>query len=224
MNIWLFFDFFNYILFFLIELKLFGEYQFLFLEISRNYSLLTISGIYPLYISFYENKDSYSDLPLSIFTTKECARNFNILLLTEKTYNSFSKFLTNSSKDGIRILSLWTDLNVFKHNSFMKKKNVNLLSTDIFEKYIKEYSVYYIDIPGDIINKIEISYRNLNKDLYHPSFDELLEYLFNILKEDYFPNFKNSDDYKELENELQNEEIINSRLLGSSTISDIELI
>lgn len=171
-----------------------------------------------MYFSYHKNTE------LPIITTKECASNFNLLLLTEKTYNSFSKFLTDFSQDGLRLLLLWTDLNVFKHSSYMQNKKVMLLSSEIFDKYIEEYSECYIDIPADIIKKIENSYRNLNKNLYHPCFDELLEFVFDSLKDKYFPYFKDSDEYKNLQIELENESIIHSRLLGSSTISNIELV
>lgn len=215
--IWLFFDSFNYLFFFVLELDILGNYQFLFVENIRNYALLLVCGFYPLYLSYYKNP------VLPIITTRECAKNFNLLLLTEKTYNSFAKFLSNFSQDGSRLLSLWTDLNIFKHSSYMKSKS-NVCSSDIFEKYINEYSEYYIDIPGDIINRIENSYLDISKNLYHPSYDELLDYVFNTLKDVYFPYFKNSEEYINLEKELKSEEIIYSRLLGSSVISNFEMI
>lgn len=197
-----------------------GHYQFLFFEILRNFCLLIISGIYPLKLSFNKNKD----FSLPIFTTKECARNFNLVLINEKSYNSFSKFLENFSQDGLRLLFLWMDLNIFKNNSINSNKKI-IISSDIFEKYIKEYSEFYIDIPGDIIQNIEFSYRNIAKNLYDDSFDELMDFTFNNLKNNYFPVFLESEEYKKLEEDLRNEEIIYSRLLGSSTtINDLEMV
>jgi hypothetical protein len=184
----------------------------------RNYFLLIFSGLYPLYISYTKN---YS---LPILTSKECARNFNLLLVTEKTYDAFMKFLNENSSEGSRLLYLWTDINVFKHKSNGKKNDVNLLSSEIYDIYIKENSEKYVDIPSNIIIKIENSYRNSFKDVYDPCFEELLQYVFNTLKDIYYPNFKISDKYKELEKDLETDEIIYSRLLASSMISSIELI
>lgn len=212
------FDFFNYLIFYIFQIKIAGEYQFLIFEFIRNYLLLIINGIFPLYISYSKN------YKLPILTTKECAGNFSLLLVTEKTYDCFMKFLNTHSSDGSRLLLLWTDLNVFKHISNNPKKEVNLLSSEIYDNYIRENCENYVDIPCDIINKIEHSYKSSNKNTYNPCFDELLEYVFNTLKEVYYPNFKISDQYKDLEKDLETDEIIYSRLLASSMISSIELI
>jgi hypothetical protein len=157
--------------------------------------------------------------------SKECAKNFNLLLVTEKTYDAFMRYLSqNSSGEGLRLLFLWTDLNVFKHLSNGTKKDINVLSSEIYDKYINENGEKYIDIPTNIIIKIENSYKKSFKDVYDPCFEELLQYVFNTLKDIYYPNFKISDKYKELEKDLETDEIIYSRLLASSMISSIELI
>jgi Regulator of G protein signaling domain len=215
--IWLLFDLIDYILFYYFEVKLLGEYQFIFLELLRNYFLLIISGIYPLTLSYQEKFN------LPICTTKECASNFNLLLITEKTYDAFMKFLNKHSPDGSKLLLLWTELNVFKHSNKTTKKEISYLATEIYDKYLKENSENYVDIPFNIIEKIQQSYKSLSKNNYHPSFDELLEYVFNTLKDIYYPNFKISDDYKFLEKDLETDEIIYSRLLASSMISSIDI-
>ncbi len=176
-----------------------------------------MSGIYPLRISFYENHN------LPICTTKECASNFNLLLINEKTYESFMKFLNKYSKEGSKLLLLWTELNVFKHSSKNPVKELNILSTEIYDKYLKDNSENYIDVPNGIIEKIQISYKSLNNNIYHPCFDILLEYVFNNLKDIYYPNFKISEEYKNLEKDLETDEIIYSRLLASSMISSLEI-
>lgn len=215
--IWLKFELTSYIFLYIFQLKILGEYQFVILELIRNYSLIIISGLFPLHISFSEN------LNLPICTTKECASNFNLLLITEKTYDSFMKFLNSHSQEGSKLLLLWTELNVFKHSCRTPNKEVSLLATDIYDKYLKESSENFVDVPHNIIEKIEYSYRTYNKNLYHPCFDELLEYVFVTLKDIFFPNFKISDDYRILEKDLETDEIIYSRLLASSMISSLEI-
>lgn len=211
------FEFINYVLLQILKKQFLGDYQFIILELIRNYCLICTSGIYPLVISFRETFN------LPICTTKECASNFNLLLITEKTYDSFMKYLQKYSPNGSKLLLLWTELNVFKHSCRTPNKEVSFLATEIFDKYLKENSDNYVDIPYNIIEKIQSSYKTFSKNIYHPSFDELLEYIFTTLKDIYYAYFKISEDYKILEKDLENDEIIYSRLLASSMISSIEI-
>ena len=82
--IWFFFDIANYIIFFIFKFTILGEYQYIIFEFVRNFCMILVSGLFPLMISF-------NSLNLPICTTKECASNFNLLLITEKTYDSFMK-------------------------------------------------------------------------------------------------------------------------------------
>jgi hypothetical protein len=134
------------------------------------------------------------------------------------------EFLKFNYIEGVRLLLLWTDLNVFNHLSNVPKKEINLLSSEIYDNYIKENSEKYVDIPSDIINIVENSYKISNKNVYNPCFDVVLEYAYTTLKENYYINFKTSDKFKELEKDLESDEIIYSRLLSSSMISNTELI
>ena len=214
--IWFFFDIANYIIFFIFKFTILGEYQYIIFEFVRNFCMILVSGLFPLMISF-------NSLNLPICTTKECASNFNLLLITEKTYDSFMNFLNKCSPDGSKLLLLWTELNVFKHSSRNPYKEVSILASEIYEKYLKENSENCINIPHSIIEKIQESYRISSKNIYHPVFDELLDYVFCALKDIYYPNFRISEDYKILEKELETDEIIYSRLVASSMISSIEL-
>jgi hypothetical protein len=161
---------------------------------------------------------------LPICTSRECASNFNLLLINEKTYDAFLEYLKNNFTPGLRLLLLWTDLNVFKHTSLEPKKDINLLASEIYENYIKENSEKYVDFPSEIITMIENSYKNSKKNEYNACFDEVMQYVYRTLKENYFLNFKQSDSYRELEKDLESDEIIYSRLLASSMISNTELI
>lgn len=214
---WLNYEIANNIILNIFEWKLLGEYQFIIFEVLKHYSLLLFSGYFPLHISFSQNFN------LPICTTKECASNFNLLLITEKTYDAFMNFLKMHSPEGSKLLLLWTELNVFKHSCKNSNKEVSFLATEIYDKYLKENSEHFVDIPHNIIEKIQLSYRISNKNIYHPCFDELLEYLFSTLKDIYYPNFKISNDFKTLEKDLETDEIIYSRLLASSMISSLEI-
>lgn len=184
------------------------------LDIFRNYLIIIVSGLLPLLKSF-------KSLNLPICTTKECAANFNLLLITEKTYDSFFNYLKSNMPEGAKFLSFWTELNVFKHSK--NQKEVTLLSTDVYDKYLNENSEFYIDFPPYLLDNINKSYQKSTKNTYNEVFDGLGEYVYSTLRDYYYPNFKMSRDYKDLENELEKDEIIYSRLVASSMISSMEI-
>jgi hypothetical protein len=188
------------------------------LDMMRNYIIIIVSGLLPVIKSF-------QTLNLPICTTKECAANFNLLLMTEKTYDAFYDYLKSYMPEGAKFLSFWTELNVFKHSKKNNEKNssTNLLSTDIYQKYLVETSDTYIDFPPQLIEKIHKSYKNSPKDIYSDVFDSLGEFVFNTLRDYYYPNFKMSVEYRKLEGDLEKDEIIYSRLVASSMISSLEI-
>ena len=163
---------------------------------------------------------SFKSLNIPICMTKECASNFSLLLMNEKTYNSFNEFLKKYMPDGSKFLTLYTELNVFKHNQNHDNK---ILSSDIYETYLNHNSKMYIDFPPYLIDKIHIGYKTSNKNSYDSVFDSLGEYCYNILKDYYYPNFKLSNEYNTLETELEKDEIIYSRLVASCMISSFEI-
>jgi hypothetical protein len=214
---WLFFE-----LFLIINLtfsRFVDQNIIIILDILRNYFTVIISGLLPVMKSF-------KSLNLPICTTKECAANFNLLLITEKTYDAFYDYLKSYMPEGAKFLSFWTELNVFKHskkNVERKSSSTNLLSTDIYHKYLVESSPMYIDFPPQLVENIHKSYKSSCKDKYSEVFDALGEFVYNTLRDYYYPNFKMSSEYRKLEGELEKDEIIYSRLVASSMISSLEI-
>jgi hypothetical protein len=184
------------------------------LDIFKNYLIILVSGLFPLIKSFRSNN-------IPVCTTKECAANFNLLLITEKAYDAFYEYLRINMHEGMKFLSFWTEVNVFKHSKNDNK--VSLLSTDIYDRYLNLNSDLYIDFPPNLIEKLNISYKNTSKTQYCDVFDDLADYAYVTLKDYYYPSFKVSPSYKTLEEELEKEEIIYSRLVASSMISNIEI-
>jgi hypothetical protein len=184
------------------------------LDLLRNFITVLVSGLLPIIKSF-------QSLNLPICTTKECASNFNLLLITEKTYNAFYDYLKSYMPEGAKFLSFYTELNVFKHSK--NTGEVNLLSTDIYEKYLDEKSDMYINFPDNLVENIHKSYLKFPKNVYTEVFDGLGEYAYNTLRDYYYPNFKMSKEFKNLENDLEKDEIIYSRLVASSMISSLEI-
>lgn len=215
--VWLFFE-----LFFILNIcfsRFVDQNIIIVLDIIRNYFTVIISGLLPVMKSF-------KSLNLPICTTKECAANFNLLLITEKTFDAFYDYLKSYMSEGAKFLSFWTELNVFKHsNKYNERKSssTNLLSTDLYHKYLVESSPMYIDFPPQLVENIHVSYKSASKDKYSEVFDALGEYVYNTLRDYYYPNFRMSDEYKKLETELEKDEIIYSRLVASSMISSIEI-
>jgi hypothetical protein len=185
------------------------------INILRNSSIIIISGVFPL-------AKSYTKVSLPVCATKECASNFHLLMISEKAYNSFYDYLKEHSKDGLKLLSFWTELNVFKHSNRINSSNP-ILSTDIYEKYLNEGSELYIDFPAKLLTNINKVYLNTSKSIYNDVFDDLGDFAYTNLENYDYPNFKNSDMYKNLEKDLEREEVIYSRLVASSMISTIEI-
>lgn len=183
------------------------------IHVIRNFLTVIISGLLPVIKSF-------KVLNLPICTTKECASNFNLLLITEKTYDAFYTYLRDNAPAGTKLLSFWTELNVFKHS---RNNEVRLLSTDIYGKYLLETSDMYIDFPAKLVVGMHSDYTKNDKSKYSEAFDSLGEYAYNTLRDYYYPSFKVSPEFKKLEEELERDEIIYSRLVASSMISSIEL-
>ena len=183
-------------------------------DLIKNFVTVLVSGLIPIL-------KSYKSLNLPICTTKECASNFNLLLITEKTYNAFYDYLKICMPEGAKFLSFYTELNVFKHSRNSGK--VTLLSTDIYEKYLDEKSDMYINFPDSLLENLNQSYQKFPKNVYTDVFDSLGEYTYNNLRDYYYPNFKMSKEFKNLENELEKDEIIYSRLVASSMISSLEI-
>jgi len=186
----------------------------LILDILRNFAVVFVSGFIPLLKSF-------KSINLPICRTKECASNFNLLLITEKCYESFYEYMLINMPEGAKLLNLWTELNVFKYST--NKNELKILSTDIYQKYLNENSEHYVDFPPDIIQEINSSYKYSSKNTYNSVFDYLVDYAYDSLRDIYYKNFKTSEEYKRLEKELDDDEVIYSRLVASSMISSLEI-
>ena len=185
------------------------------LSMIRNYFIVFISGLVPLI-------KSYKNVNLPVCTTKECAGNFHLLLISEKTYNSFYNYLKDNPSEGLKMLSFWTELNVFKHSN--KENGINrILATDIYNKYLHEGSDFYIDFPSNLLNNLNKSYLSTSNNLYNDVFDDLGEFVYSSLQAYDYPNFKKSQNYTILEKQLERDEIIYSRLVASSMISTLEI-
>ena len=184
------------------------------LDILRNFVIVCVSGFIPLLKSF-------KSMNLPICRTKECVSNFNLLLITEKCYECFYEYMLRNMPEGAKLLNLWTELNVFKYST--NKNELKILSSDIYQKYINENSENYIDFPPDVIQEINCSYKNSSKNSYNSVFDYLVDYAYTSLRDIYFKIFKTSEEYKILEKELDNDEVIYSRLVASSMISSLEI-
>lgn len=180
----------------------------------RNYLIVVVSGFIPLI-------KSYKAVNLPVCTTKECAGNFHLLLISEKTYNAFYSYLKDNSPEGIKMLCFWTELNVFKHSN--KSNDNRILAADIYNKYLKEGSDFYIDFPSQLLNNLNKSYLKTSNSIYNDVFDDLGEFVYNSLQSYDYPNFKKSKDYIVLEKQLERDEIIYSRLVASSMISTLEI-
>lgn len=161
---------------------------------------------------------SYKRFYLPFCTTKECASNFNLLLMNEKTFNTFYFFLKDKMVEGAKLLNFWIDINLFRHNR-RKNNKVQILATDIYDKYIKQNAELYIDFPSNLIEGIHKSYLKTEKSLYNDIFDDLSEFVYDTLNDYYFPAFKTSECFKKLQNVLENDEILYSRLIQSNMIS-----
>ena len=181
------------------------------MSLLKNHLIFVITGFIPII-------KSYKPFYLPICTTKECASNFNFLLMNEKTFNSFYFYLLDHHPDGAKLLNFWIDINLFRFNQKINK-SIQILSTDIYEKYMKEGSELYIDFPSNLIEDFQKSYLLFDKSFYTEVFDELSEFVYESLSEYYFPIFKDSESYRKLRSELENDEILYSRLVQSSMIS-----
>jgi hypothetical protein len=193
------------------HIKMFETEGILLLNLIKNYLIFTISGLIPII-------RSYQSFYLPICTTRECASNFNLLLMNEKTFNSFYFYLRDNMAEGAKLLNFWIDINLFRHNQ-RKNSKVQILATDIYDKYIKENAELYIDFPSNLLEGLHKSYLRTEKSLYNDIFDDLCEYVYDTLNDYYFPAFKNSETFRNLQKELENDEILYSRLVQSKMIS-----
>ena len=183
----------------------------LIIDLLKNYLIFVTTGLMPII-------RSYQRFYLPICTTKECASNFNLLLMNEKTFNSFYYFLRDKMSEGAKLLNFWIDINLFRHNQ-RKNSKVQILASDLYEKYIKQNAELYIDFPSNLVEGIHKSYLKTEKSFYNDIFDDLSEFVYDTLNEYYFPAFKNSENYKKLQKELEIDEILYSRLIQSNMIS-----
>lgn len=183
----------------------------LLLYLIKNYLIFIITGLFPII-------RSYQRFYLPICTTKECASNFNLLLMNEKTFNSFYYFLRDKMAEGAKLLNFWIDINLFRHNQ-RKNNKVQILATDIYDKYIKQNAELFIDFPSNLVEGIHKSYLKTEKSLYNDIFDELSEFVYDTLNDYYFPAFKTSENFNKLQKDLEFDEILYSRLIQSNMIS-----
>jgi len=210
--LWVFFEgiqlsnsfYFNYL----------DEISRLMIELFKHYIICIVTGMLPL-------MRTCQDFYLPICSTKECASNFNLALMNEKTFNAFYFYLKENIPEGSKYVNFWVDLNNFKNvgSGIEAENHTQILSTDIYDKYLKEGSEFYIEFPVNAVENIHKSYLNSSKNLYSQVFDDLLQHVYERLKDYYFPLFKNSEPYRKLEEELDKEEKLYSRLIESRMIS-----
>lgn len=184
-----------------------------------------------------------------IYNTKESACDFDMLLVTEKTYICFQRFLKNyHSGTGQRYLELYTDLNVCKVQHISKTKEIedstsvliynyaeNIFETNkntkskhilkrsmlsIYQKYLEMSSPYYVEIPSDLLKTLHASYTKCPKNMYSSEWDQLIAFVHTTLKEDYFEEFKSSSEFQELVRELETEEKLVLKLIEGSIIEN----
>jgi len=108
---------------------------------------------------------------------------------------------------------------VFKHSNKTSSSDSKIIATEIYDKYLREGSDLYIDFPSRLLNNFNQSYLKTNKAIYNTAFDDLGDYVYSTLHTYDFPSFKNSPEYRELEKNLERDEI---NLNFSSEYRDIK--
>lgn len=93
------------------------------------------------------------------------------------------------------------------------------LALEIEQNYIRPTGKFYIPVDSDIKRSIQQRFNNLDGNLTSYLFVELYAFVLNKLK-DYFEMFKQSQEYAELEEEIQWQEKFYEILVDASMITN----
>jgi len=185
-------------------------------EITRTYILLIISGLAPIIYSFKQE-----NMCINTFLTTESISNFDLMLMSERPYYNFMKYIREEQIEGLKLLNFWTVSNVFKYNS---SQNHTILASEIYEKFLKEDSINYINFRPDLIEEFVECYQKIEQNRYSLILDNMKNIVYTQLRDFYFPKYKMSRCYKVFKQEIRQEELIYSRLIASDMMSNSELI
>ena len=204
----------------------FADIYTLTFKISLFLIMLIFSGILVIL-----NCLKYNKIP--ICGTVETIENFSLLLYNKTSINSFYQFLFKNHKEGKYLLIIFIKLFILNEKLISQPKNKPSITDKIKEvNLLLNYFVFnknnknLIDFENKFIFELDLTKYDNNTNQLTNQIKYLLDLCFSKLKNDYFPLFQNSIDYKLTVLDLVYEEIVFSRLCVSAdldyNLADIE--
>ena len=181
-------------------------------ECALKFNLLLVSE--PCYKRFYEYLKTLDDekglAVLEFYTELSLFKNFSKLK---------NIYISQSASTNELVMNLNDDFLLMKKKKkeiINKNKTKNIMT--IYEKYLDLQSNKYVELPSNLMHLIHNSYTKNEKKSYTLEWDKVIEYLYNLLENEYYSSFKKSSKFKELLDYLSNDEDIQAKMIFGSAI------
>lgn len=188
--------------------------DFIIINLISLYIYLILNGFFPTIMSFC------SRVNISYNFTPKLINNLYLFLTNEDCYKAFNDYLTEKGNNGSFYLKLYTHIMKFKLDMALNISKEQGLSeaNEIFNIYFNsETCSQQIDqvILLNVRDKCQMLKLNtFNKEI----FDDALQYAFNELNKR-FTDYKNSDEFKELFNEINLYSFIQCKMSNTGLIN-----
>ncbi len=188
--------------------------MYFFVLVVRNVIVVIASIVVPVLTSHKGDLVPYGE-------TRECVESVELALSTELPYQFFSEFILNTAgTPGINVLTLYTQIKLYEACPEGPERQQELfgLANSINSDFILPNAPLAIpDIPPQVRTVISRKFQDLAPNLNKHLFDSLYGVIINKLQ-DYFEQFKKSEEYKQLLQALRINEIIFERLSRAGLI------
>ena len=195
-----------------------GETWWLYECIARNWVLMLISSLWPVYKSF-------RGFGFSEAITSEVANSLELLLQNQFTLDYFEKFLSKGdfSKErrdsgvpsssavpdhmGERLLDFWLQCEIYRNSPDLPQAQC------LYIQYINPDSKTNVDLPMQLVRDVKAGIESgPDATLYLNS----QEFVFATLRDYYFALFQRSAEYSKMMREITRQEIYMNRLVLTS--------
>ena len=190
----------------------------LYESIARNWALMLISSVWPVYKSF-------RGFGFSEAITSEVANSLELLLQNQFTLDYFEKFLlkgdfsrerrdsgvpsSSAAPDhmGERLLDFWLQCEIYRNSPDISQ------AKQLYSQYIDPDSDTNIDLPLPLVRDIKAGIESLPDGTL---FLNSQEFAFTTLRDYYFALFQRSVEYSKMMREITRQEIYLNRLVLTS--------
>jgi hypothetical protein len=161
--------------------------DYLFVYLCVNFSLMIASSVWPIFLSFTRQGSFH-------MITQEILNSFQLILQHPLTLNTFEKFLMKNSAEGVKLLDIYLGCECFQG---MKSRK---LGVKLLEKIISLES----PPPSFHVKDVDLDDENC--------FNNVLNHCLICLEDDYYPQFRISDEFSWLKRILRRQEIFSNRI------------